>query len=51
MNIDFTNLNDVYHLSMIIIGFGGLILGFATLGRAIRKDKQYSRIRNKNKRK
>ena len=28
MNIDFTNLNDIYHLSMIVIGFGVLILGF-----------------------
>ena len=49
MNIDFTNLNDVYHLSMIIIGFGGLILGFTTLFRSIRKERYYSRKRNKKR--
>ena len=26
MQIDFTNLNDVYHLTMIIVGMGGLII-------------------------
>ena len=42
MNIDYTNLNDVYHLSMIIIGFGGLILGWITLVRNIKKEKRTS---------
>lgn len=31
MNIDFTNLNDVYHLAMIVIGAGALLLGFIFL--------------------
>ena len=31
MNIDFTNLNDVYHLSMIVIGFGGLVVAALSL--------------------
>lgn len=30
MNIDFTNLNDIYHLSMIVVGVGGLILAYLT---------------------
>lgn len=34
------NLNDLYQLSMIIVGFGGLILGWLTLIRQIKKDKQ-----------
>ena len=28
VNIDFTNLNDIYHLSMILVGFGGLLVSF-----------------------
>ena len=31
MQIDFTNLNDVYHLAMIIIGTCGLIFAGITL--------------------
>ena len=51
MEIDLTNLNDVYHLSMIIIGFGGLILGYLTLMRLIKKDKQYKSYKNYKQRK
>ena len=38
--VDFSNLNDIYHLSMIIIGFGMLALATITLLRTLRKDKQ-----------
>lgn len=38
--VDFTSLNDIYHLSMIVIGFGMLILATVTLLRAVKKDKQ-----------
>ena len=38
--IDFTSLNDIYHLSMIIIGFGMFALGAITLARTLRKDKE-----------
>lgn len=38
--VDFSSLNDVYHLSMIIIGFGMLILATITLLRLLHKDKQ-----------
>ena len=38
--VDFNNLNDIYHLSMIIIGFGMLILATITLLRLLHKDKQ-----------
>ena len=38
--VDFTNLNDIYHLSMIIIGFSGLILSAAMLGRLFYQDRQ-----------
>lgn len=34
------NLNDLYQVSMIIVGFGGLILGWTSLIRNIKKDKQ-----------
>lgn len=27
MSIDLTNLNDVYHLAMIVCGFAAIILG------------------------
>ena len=37
MNIDFTNLNDIYHLSMIIIGFGVLILGGIFISRFLKR--------------
>lgn len=38
--VDFSNLNDIYHLSMIIIGFGMLVLATITLARLLHKDKQ-----------
>ena len=38
--VDFTNLNDIYHLSMIIIGFCSLMLATATLGRFLYQDRQ-----------
>ena len=38
--VDFSNLNDIYHLSMIIIGFGMLVLATITLLRLLHKDKQ-----------
>ena len=46
--IDFTNLNDVYHLAMIIVGVGMLVLAFFTLIRAIKKDKQAQQRQIKN---
>ena len=46
MRIDFTSLNDVYHLAMIIIGTCGVVFAAITLFRAIRKDRK-----KKNKRK
>ena len=49
MNIDYSSLDDVYHLSMIIIGFGGLILGWITLVRNIKKEKQYKALKQKRK--
>ncbi len=33
-------LNDIYHISMIIVGFGSLFLGFTFLFRFMKKDKQ-----------
>lgn len=55
--VDFTNLGDIYHLSMIIIGFCSLFLGVITLARLFRKDKQermrqnrqYSKRKNKKR--
>ena len=38
--VDFTNLNDVYHLSMIIIGFCSLLVAALALGRAFHQDRQ-----------
>ena len=49
MNIDYTNLNDVYHLSMIIIGFGGLILGWVTLVRDIKRKRQAKAFKYKKR--
>ncbi len=43
------NLNDIYHISMIIVGFGALFLGFVFLFRFIKKDRQRNR-NNKYKR-
>ncbi len=34
-------LNDIYHISMIIVGFGSMILGYLTLMRAIRRDQRH----------
>jgi hypothetical protein len=39
------NLNDLYQLSMIIVGFGGLILGWLTLIRTIKKEKHKNKKR------
>jgi len=47
--IDFTSLNDIYHLSMIIIGFGMFALGAITLARTLRKDKEKRLENQKNK--
>ena len=41
------NLNDLYQLSMIIVGFGGLILGWTSLIRNIKKEKQRKQIKRK----
>ena len=38
--VDFTNLNDIYHLSMIIIGFCSLLVAAIALGRVIHQDRQ-----------
>ena len=46
-NIDFTY---IYQVSMMIIGFGGLILGIITLNRNIKKEKQMKAFHNKRKR-
>ena len=43
------NLNDLYQLSMIIVGFGGLILGFITLVRNIKKEKRSQAFQRKRK--
>ncbi len=32
MTIDFTNLNDLYHLAMIIVGVGALVLATVVVG-------------------
>ena len=37
MQIDFTSLNEVYHLAMIIVGMGGLIFAGITLLRTAPK--------------
>ncbi len=39
------NLNDLYQLLMIIVGFGGLILGWLTLIRTIKKEKYKNKKR------
>lgn len=41
------NLNDLYQVSMIIVGFGGLILGWTSLIRNIKKEKQRKQIKRK----
>lgn len=38
--VDFTNLNDIYHLSMIIIGFCSLIVAGAMCARVFYQDRQ-----------
>ncbi len=41
-------LNDIYHVSMIIIGFGTLLLGWLTFLRLTRKNRQRN-ITNKKR--
>lgn len=41
------NLNDIYQVSMIIVGFGGLILGWTSLIRNVKKEKQRKQIKRK----
>lgn len=41
------NLNDLYQVSMIIVGFGGLILGWTSLIRNIKKEKQRKQFKRK----
>lgn len=51
--IDFTNLNDVYHLAMIIIGSCSLFLAISVFLHNLQKDKRREKlIKNqlKNKR-
>lgn len=44
------SLEDIYQLSMIIVGFGGLILGYITLMRNIKRERaRKSRTYNKRK--
>ena len=38
--VDITNLNDIYHLSMIIIGFCSLIVAGAMCARVFYQDRQ-----------
>lgn len=38
--VDFTNLNDIYHLSMIVIGFCSLIVAGAMCARVFYQDRQ-----------
>ena len=42
MNLEITSVDftQVYQLCMIIIGFGGLVLGTITLTRQLKKDKK-----------
>ena len=42
MNLEITSVDftQVYQFCMIIIGFGGLVLGTITLTRNIKKDKK-----------
>lgn len=40
MNIDFTSLNDVYHLAMIIVGVGALIVSIVALSVSIKRGKR-----------
>ena len=46
LNITSMDFTQIYQLSMMIIGFGGLILGIVSLVRTIKKDKYY---RNKKR--
>ena len=43
-SMDFT---QIYQLSMIIVGFGGLILGWTSLIRNIKKEKLRKQIKRK----
>lgn len=38
--VDITNLNDIYHLSMIVIGFCSLIVAGAMCARVFYQDRQ-----------
>ena len=40
--VDFSNLGDIYHLAMIICGFGALFFAGATCISTIKKNKSQS---------
>ena len=46
--MDSTSLNDIYHISMIVIGFGGLILAYLTfILRLKNRSQKYKRKNHK----
>lgn len=51
MVIDFTNLNDVYHLAMIIVGVGALVLATVAIGIWIGKLNRQNKLLKQKRRK
>lgn len=51
MNIDFTNLNDVYHLAMIVVGIGALVLATVAIGIWIGKIRKQGKRRDSKRKK